>query len=83
MADFSDLEGAICDVNDMANVAQILIDKADKEIAAAAELGVSAKSAFRATAYWRDAATFAVLHLKRMTGSLRKDFYEAIESKRS
>lgn len=81
-ADLSDLESAVCDVDDMANVAQILIEKADKEAAAAAEMDVSAKSAAKAVAYWRDAATFAVLHLKGMTVDLKKQYYAEIERAR-
>jgi hypothetical protein len=81
-ADFSDLESAVCGVDDMANLAQILIDIADKESAAAAEMDMSAKSAAIAVAYWRDAATFAVLHLKGMTMDLRKQYYAEIERAR-
>lgn len=83
MADLSDLESAVCDVADMASVVQILIDKADKEAAAAADMNLSAKSAAQAVAYWRDAATFAVLHLKGMIVRLRKDFYDALEKGQS
>jgi hypothetical protein len=81
-ADLSDLESAVCDVADMATVAQILLDKADKEAAAAAEMDISAQSAAKAVAYWRDAATFAVLHLKGMTVDLRKQYYAEIERAR-
>jgi hypothetical protein len=77
--DLGDLESAVCDVDEMANVVQILMEKADKEAAAAAEMNVSAKAAAGAVAYWRDAATFAALHLKGMTIRLRKQYYAEIE----
>ena len=35
--------------------------------------------AVEAVAYWRDAATFAALHLKGMTHSLKKQYYAEIE----
>jgi hypothetical protein len=82
MAGLSDLESAVCDVADMATVAQILLEKADKEAAAVADMNVSAKGAAKAVAYWRDAATFAVLHLKSMTVALREQYYAEIERAR-
>jgi hypothetical protein len=70
-----DLESAICDVADMANVLEIILTKANAEAAAVAETDISAKYAAAATAYWRDAATFTALHLSGMIVDLRKQYY--------
>ena len=45
-------------------------------------MNLSAKQAADATAYWRDAVTFAALHLKGMTRSLQKQDYAEIERDR-
>lgn len=79
MADLSDLESAVCDVDDMADVVKILITKANVEMQAASGMKVSAEAAFKCTAYWRDAAEFATMHLAGMISSLKRDFFEVIE----
>jgi hypothetical protein len=50
-----------------------------RERAPAAELEITAKQAADHLAYWRDAASFAVLHLKGMTLDLKKQYYASTE----
>jgi hypothetical protein len=56
----------------MANVCVMLMEVLEKNERSAAELEITAKQAADHLAYWRDAASFAVLHLKVMTTALKK-----------
>ena len=78
-SDKVDLESEICDVADMASVCVMLMDALEKNERSAAGLEITAKQAADHLAYWRDAASFAVLHLKIMTTALKKQYYASTE----
>ena len=67
-----DLESAICDVADMADVCVILMRVLEQSEIASAKQDVSAQQALDGVAYWRDAVSFSVLHLKGMTAALKE-----------
>jgi len=73
-SDKIDLESAICDVDDMANVCVMLMEILEKNETSAAGLEITAKQAADHLAYWREAAFFAVLHLKGMTNALKETY---------
>jgi hypothetical protein len=75
-----DLESAICDVADMANLCLMLMDLLEKnERSTAKHEKVAAKQALDHLAYYRDAASFAVLHLNGMTTALKKQYLGSAE----
>jgi hypothetical protein len=74
-----DLESAICDVADMANVCLTVFDVMQKNERSTAEMDVSAKQAAEGLAYWRDIASFSVLHLKVMAEELKRQYYTSVE----
>jgi nitrogen regulatory protein PII-like uncharacterized protein len=74
-----DLESAICDIADMANVCVILMGVLEESEIASAKQEVSAKQALNGLAYWRDAVSFSVLHLKGMTIALKKQYLASEE----
>jgi hypothetical protein len=78
-SDKVDLESEICDVADMANVCVMLTEVLERNERSTAELEITAKQAAEHLAYWRDAASFAVLHLKIMTTALKKQYYASTE----
>jgi hypothetical protein len=63
----------------MANVCVMLMDVLEKNERSAAELEITAKQAADHLAYRRDAASFAVLHLKGMTLDMKKQYYASTE----
>ena len=69
-----DLESAICDVDDMANVCAILMGILETNERGIAEMGTTAKGAIDYLAYWRDAVSFSVLHLNGMTSALKEQY---------
>jgi hypothetical protein len=44
-----------------------------------AEMEITAKQAADSLAYWRDAVSFSVLHLKGMTIALKNQYYASME----
>jgi hypothetical protein len=74
-----DLESAICDIADMANVCVMVMDALERNDCSIAEMAMSAKAAAEYLAYWREMASFSVLHLKGMTIALKKQFYASAE----
>jgi hypothetical protein len=69
------LECGIADVVDMAGVCEMLMELLRDNERSAAELNITAKQAAEHLAYWRDAVSFAILHLKTMTKDLQKKYY--------
>jgi hypothetical protein len=75
-----DLESAICDVADMANICLMLMDILEKNERLTAKYEkVTAKQALEHLAYYRGAASFAVLHLKGMTTALKRQYLASVE----
>jgi hypothetical protein len=57
----------------------MLMEILEKNERGAATLEITAKQAAEHLAYWRDAASFAVLHLKGMTTALKEQYYASAE----
>jgi hypothetical protein len=75
-----DLESAICDVADMANICLMLMDLLERNACSTSNLEkVTAKQALDHLAYYRGAASFAVLHLNGMTTALKKQYLGSAE----
>jgi len=74
-----DLESAICDIADMANVCVAVMDTLEKNERSVAETEMSAKRAAEYLTYWREMAAFCVLHLKGMTKALKANYYASVE----
>jgi hypothetical protein len=75
----ADIETEICDVAAMANVCDMLMQALEENARSTAKREITAKQAEDNLAYWRDAAAFAVLHLKGMTAALEKQYYGSTE----
>ena len=75
----ADIETEICDVAAMANVCDMLMQALEENARSTAKWDITAKQAEDTLAYWRDAAAFAVLHLKGMTAALEKRCYASTE----
>jgi hypothetical protein len=63
----------------MANVCVMLMEDLERNERSTKDLEITAKQAAESLAYWRDAASFAVLHLKGMTMALKKQYYANTE----
>lgn len=74
MKERPDIESDLCDLADMAKVADILMESFRDELRGAAKAGVSASEASAAVAYWADAASFAVIQTKRMAERLKQTY---------
>jgi len=74
MSDRPDIETELCDLADMAKVADILMEMARNEMAAAARRNISAKQAAEHVEYWADAAAFAVVQAKAMADQLKRKY---------
>ena len=74
MRERPDIETELCDLADMAKVADILVEMLRNEMTATAKRDISAKQAEEHIEYWAGAASFAVMQTKRMVEQLKKQY---------
>ena len=74
MMDRPDIESELCDLADMARVADMLMEMFVHEMTGAARLGVSSVELVKHLEHWQSAASFAVLHNKEMAAALREQY---------
>ena len=72
MRERPDIETELCDLADMAKVADILVEMARNEMSEAAKRDISAKQAEEHIEYWAGAASVAVMQTERMAEESKK-----------
>jgi hypothetical protein len=77
--DLDDLESAVCDVRDMANVACLLIDHFHRQTKAMRDMGMSGEQIAERADIAAEPLVFAVYQLSGMAQTLRKAYYAEIE----
>ena len=63
----------------MANICMMPMEVLEREERSTAKMEITAKQAADSLAYWRDAVSFSVLHLKGMTIALKKQYFAGRE----